>query len=221
MRGAVALISGGKDSVYSLHLSVWQGFDVRVAGIVVPPPDSLVVQHENVRFAEVHARALGLPAIVSESGAGEDREVAAIQEVLSTARSAYRVDWVVVGALSSDYQRVRFNYPARELGLRVHTPIWHLDPYSYLERLTRDGFEFIITRVAAEGLDRSWLGRRITEENLDELFDVADRHSFNPAGEGGEYESFVVRTPLYELDVRGAVNGNRFVISEVVLGDPC
>ena len=221
MRRAVALISGGKDSIYSLHLALWQGFDVSAVGIAVPPPDSMVVQHENVRFAEVHARALGLPTIFSEAGAGEDSEIAAIHDILHTARSKYCADWAVVGALSSDYQRMRFNYPAKDLGLKVHTPLWHVNPHNYLKNLIRDGFEFIITRVAAEGLDRSWLGRGITKENLDDLFSLADRHSFNPVGEGGEYESFVVKTPLYGVDVRGAVKGNSFIINEVELHDTC
>lgn len=219
MRPAIALISGGKDSIYSLHLALWQGFDVRAVGIVLPPPDSMVVQYENVLFAAAHAGALNIPAIVSESGEGEDAEIAALHGVLSMAKAEYDVEWVIVGALASDYQRVRFNYPARDLGLRTHTSIWHLDPKNYLEKLTRDGFEFIVTRVAAEGLDRSWLGKKITEENVDELLALAEKYSFNPAGEGGEYESFVVKTPLYELDVRGSVEGNRFVIEEVAVRD--
>ena len=219
MRGAVALVSGGKDSVYSLHLALWQGFDIKAVGIVIPPPDSLVFQHENVRFAEVHARALGLPVLFSQSGIGESSEIAALCNIFRAARTKYCAEWVVVGALCSDYQRVRFNYPAADLGMKIHTPIWHVDPCKYLENLVRDGFEFIITKVAAEGLDRSWLGRRITEENLDDLLSLADRHSFNPAGEGGEYESFVVKTPLYAVDVRGVVKGNRFVIEEVYLSD--
>lgn len=216
MRPAIALLSGGKDSVYAMHIALWQGFDVRAAGVVVPPSDSMVVQHENVVFAAAHADALNVPSIVAESSSGEDSELDALRRVLEKGIDDYGIEWVVVGALASDYQRVRFNYVAKDLGLRVHTPLWHLEPKAYLKKLTRDGFEFIITRIAAEGLDESWLGRRITKENVDELIALAEEHSFNPAGEGGEYETFVVKTPLYELDVTGHVEGKRFIIDEVV-----
>jgi len=198
---------------------LWHGFDVRAAGIVLPPPDSLVLQHENVSFATIHAEALRVPAIVSESGEGEESELAAVKTVLERAKGLYNVDWVILGAIASDYQRIRFNYVARDLGLRVYTPLWHLDSKTYLKRLVRDGFEFIITRVAAEGLDTSWLGKRITNGNVNELIALAEEHSFNPAGEGGEYETFVVKTPLYELDVDGKVEGSRFIIKEVSLVD--
>ncbi len=202
-----------------MHLALWQGFDVKAAGIVAPPPDSMIVQHENVIFAAAHAEALGIPAIVSEAGSGEDAEINALREVLQRAKGLYGVEWVVVGALASDYQRVRFNYAAKDVGLCVYTPIWHIEPKKYLRQLVHDGFEFIITRVAAEGLDENWLDRRITKENVDELIALAEEYSFNPAGEGGEYETFVVKTPLYELDVDGRVEGKRFIIEGVKILD--
>ncbi len=219
MRPAVALISGGKDSVYATHLAIWQGFDVRVAATVVPRPDSWILQYENTPFAKEHASALGIPWIVFMSDVGERAELEALKSLLEDAMDKYCVKWVILGALASEYQRTRFNYVARDLGLRVHTPLWHLDPRAYLKRLVRDGFEFIITRVAAEGLDTSWLGKRVTKENLNELITLAEAHSFNPAGEGGEYETFVVKTPLYALDVSGRVEGTRFVIEGVDILD--
>ena len=205
--------------MYAMHLALWQGFDVRAVGIIVPPPDSMVVQYENVVFAAAHAKALSIPAIVSEAGSGEDAEIETLREVLHRAKDIFGVKWAIVGALASDYQRVRFNYAANDVGLRVYTPIWHLEPKRCLKQLVRDGFEFIITRVAAKGLDESWLGRRITKENVDDLIGLAEEHSFNPAGEGGEYETFVVKTPLYGLRVLGRAEGKRFLIEEVNMFD--
>jgi len=219
VRPAITLISGGKDSVYATHLALWHGFDLRVAGTVIPHADSWILQHENAPFAHTHAEALHLPWYSIPSGSGEDAELDALKTLLEDAVDHYDIEWVIVGALASDYQRVRFNYVAKDLGLRVYSPIWHLEPRRYLKQLVRDGFEFIITRVAAEGLDETWLGRRITKENVDELITLAEEHSFNPAGEGGEYESFMVKTPLYELDVSGRAEGKRFIIEEVAILD--
>jgi len=49
--------------------------------------------------------------------------------------------------------------------------------------------------VAARGLDENWIGRVLDEESVKELIDLADKHRFHPAGEGGEYETKVVGFP--------------------------
>ena len=38
-----------------------------------------------------------------------------------------------------------------------------------MRRLLKDKFKFIFTKVAAEGLDNSWLNREITEKDIEEL----------------------------------------------------
>ena len=36
--------------------------------------------------------------------------------------------------------------------------------------MIRKGYEIILTEVAADGLGKNWLGQRLNEKNLDELF---------------------------------------------------
>ena len=52
-----------------------------------------------------------------------------------------------------------------------------------------------MTDVATKGLDESLIGRVLEEEAVKELIDLADKHRFHPAGEGGEYETKVVGFP--------------------------
>lgn len=61
----------------------------------------------------------------------------------------------------------------------------------------------MITSVSAEGLDATWLGRVLDNDALDELEALSKVHRFNVDGEGGEYETLVVRAPMFSegLDV--------------------
>ncbi len=64
------------------------------------------------------------------------------------------------------------------------------------------GFEVIITSVAAEGLDQSWLGRKLDYEMLKDLEKLHDKHGVHMGGEGGEYESFVLDAPMMKKKIR-------------------
>jgi diphthamide synthase (EF-2-diphthine--ammonia ligase) len=52
-----------------------------------------------------------------------------------------------------------------------------------------------VVDTAARGLDEGWIGRTLEDESLEELLGLADKHGFNAAGEGGEYETEVRSFP--------------------------
>ena len=76
--------------------------------------------------------------------------------------------------------------------------------------------------MAAEGLDETWLGRKMDNEMLKEL---KNKKMVNYAGEGGEYESLVLDCPLFEkkieiLDskkVMDSKNSGRLIIGKARL----
>ncbi|MDP2899536.1 MAG: TIGR00289 family protein, partial [Candidatus Bathyarchaeota archaeon] len=62
----------------------------------------------------------------------------------------------------------------------------------------RSGMEIIMVHVAANGLGRGWLGRRIDLKAAAELAKLGERYGLNVCGEGGEYESLVVDAPWFK-----------------------
>ena len=64
------------------------------------------------------------------------------------------------------------------------------------------GFKFIITKVACEGLDKSWLGRVVTEKDVDRLVKLNEKIGLNVAGEGGEFESLVLDGPMFKKKIK-------------------
>ena len=64
--------------------------------------------------------------------------------------------------------------------------------------LIKEGFEFIFTAVAADGLSKEWLGKVITEKDIDKLVELNKKNGMNIAGEGGETESLVLNAPFFK-----------------------
>ena len=60
------------------------------------------------------------------------------------------------------------------------------------------GFKIMIVAVAAEGMGKEWLGRNVDETCVDDLVELHQRHGINVAGEGGEFETLVLDSPLFK-----------------------
>jgi uncharacterized protein (TIGR00290 family) len=75
------------------------------------------------------------------------------------------------------------------------------------------GFEITVVRVAAAGLDESWLGRRLDADALADLRDLNDAYGVHLLGEGGEFETIVTDGPHMdrpiELDYTTEWDGTR------------
>ena len=87
-------------------------------------------------------------------------------------------------------------------GIECFNPLWKKDQMELLRELIKNDFEVIITGVAAYPLDEEWIGRVIDEQFIQDIEKLRERHSINPAGEGGEFETFVVNCPLFRRGLR-------------------
>ncbi len=189
------LYSGGKDSTYAGCLGEIMGHEVEKLLVTEPPEDSLLFHHPNVEKTVFQARAWG-KEIEFVRGDGEE----ALEAMIGKSG-----DGVITGALASDYQYFRIAGVAGTLGKSVIAPLWHRDPEEVLREMVGFGVEFVITAVG--GLGSEWLGRRINKGNVGEFIRACGEYGVNPAGEGGEYESFALSSPCwrYSLEVEGEV----------------
>ena len=67
----------------------------------------------------------------------------------------------------------------------------------YMRNLINSNFRFIITSVSSEGLDDVWLGKEVTENDLEILIQLSKKYGFNVNFEGGEAETMVIDCPLF------------------------
>ena len=119
-------------------------------------------------------------------------ELVDLKEVIQHSKEKYGIEGIVTGALASVYQAVRIQTVCDDLNLWCFNPLWQLPQKTLLRELLSNNIESIITGVAAEPFDDSWLGRSIDSECISDLSRLQESYRINPAGEGGEYESFVI-----------------------------
>ena len=194
----VALCSGGKDSSYALWLAMQSGHNI--TGVVAMIPrreDSWMFHFPNIRLIDLFAECSGLPLIKSETSGEREQELDDLKRVLQSVDA----EGVVSGTVASKYQKSRIDKICSELGLKSLTPLWGMDAVGLIRNMLRDGFKIIITAVAAQGLDASWLGRELDAKALMELNQLNKKYGINQIGEGGEYESLVVDAPFFKRKI--------------------
>lgn len=211
----LCLFSGGKDSTWALHRVIKAGPGVDRLLTVHPPGDSYLYHVPATELANLAAESIGLPleeVDARELDAGDrhdssaDRataEVAPLEAALKRLRRAgRRPGALVVGAVESRYQFDRVSALCDRNDLALHAPLWGRDPERLLRGMLDAGFEITIVRVAADGLDASWLGRTLDGTALEELRDLHERHGVHLLGEGGEYETLVTDGPHMSRPIR-------------------
>ncbi len=198
MRVAV-LFSGGKDSCYTVWVLQHQGWEV-VRLVTVKPiaPDSMMFHYPSLEWTHLQAQAMGIPHRIVDAGKDELDDLG---RALADIRKEDKIVGVATGAVASDYQKTRFDHICHLAGLKSYSPLWHKDPETVLGDVERAGFRVVMSGVGALGLDESWLGRELTMSDWGRLRDLSSRYGIHLAGEGGEYETFVVDAPHFKKEI--------------------
>ena len=209
------LVSGGKDSWYAAYLAKKQGHET-ICIVTLKPEraDSYMFHFPNVDFVEKQAEAVDLPLVMLPTEGEKEKELRELKEAIKLAKQKHKIEGVCAGALASNYQKERIEAICEELELRAITPLWHMNPMMYMRGLLLNNFKVIITGIAADGLTEEWLGKELERNSLEELRRLSVKHGFHIAGEGGEYETFVLDCPLFK---------RRLEIwdSDTVMENPC
>ena len=203
-----------------------QGWRVKyLVSMISENLESYMYHSSNIHLTELSAQAMNIPLIKAGTKGEKEKELEDLRLVLSDLKDD-NVDAIFTGALASQYQKSRIDKLCDNLSLKSCSPLWHRDPLEYMEELIKANFEVIIVSVSAEGLDESYLGRRIDEELLDELLNLHDKYGVHLAFEGGEAETLVLDCPLFEekINIIEAENiwqrdSGHYVIKKAVLID--
>ncbi|KAK4302740.1 hypothetical protein Pmani_025189 [Petrolisthes manimaculis] len=208
----VGLVSGGKDSCYNLMQCVAAGHQVvalaNLAPSCVDELDSYMYQSVGHMGVSVYAEAVGVPLyrrIIQGSSLNttktykptEGDEVEDLYLLLKEVKEKCCVDAVSVGAVLSDYQRVRVENVCSRLDLVCLAYMWRRDQSELLREMVECGLEAIIIKVAAIGLEpRKHLGKSISQM-VSYLEKMKEKYHLNVCGEGGEYETFTLDCPIF------------------------
>ncbi|RLF53437.1 MAG: diphthine--ammonia ligase [Thermoplasmata archaeon] len=193
-----ALFSGGKDSTYAVFLAIEYGYDVScLVSIVSENLDSYMFHTPSISEVKKQSEVMGIPLLVQETRGVKEEELKDLKNVIERAKVDFDVEGVITGSVESAYQASRVQRICNELGLECFNPLWQKDQLELLQDIVRNHFDVIVTSVSAYPLNRSWLGRKIDEKFIHDVEDLYSRFGINPAGEGGEFETFVLWCPLF------------------------
>lgn len=196
------LFSSGKDSNYAMYIMQQQNYAIEcLITIKSINPDSYMFHTPNIGLAQLQAEAMGIPLIEQITQGEKETELEDLKKAILRARQEFGIEGVITGALYSNYQRERIERICDELGLKVFSPLWHIDQEKEMRQLLALGFRFIFSSVAAYGLNSKWVGHIITENDIQGLVKLNEKIGLNVAGEGGEFESFVVDAPMYKKKI--------------------
>ena len=201
------LFSGGKDSCYSAYLAKKTGYKIKcLISIFSENKESYMFHTPSVKSVKQQAKVMEIPLIVQKTKGKKEEELKDLEKAITKAKKKYKIDIIVTGALHSVYQAERIQKICDKLNLKCFNPLWHADEINYLEELIENKFKVIVVGVFAYPLDKSWLGRKIDKQFIQEVKILKEKYKIHPAGEGGEFETFVVDCPLFKkpLEIKSA-----------------
>ncbi len=189
-----SLYSGGKDSTFSLYLMEQSGHDIPYLVNIVPEDAASWIFHTpNLSVVPLMAESMGKELVTAKSSGTEEGDM----EGLRNALDGLDVEGVVSGAIWSDYQWDRMNIVCGDLGLKLMAPLWRKDQDMLMDQFIDSGIRSMIVGCYAEGLGEEWLGRTIDRQAVEELKAIRARTGISIMGEGGEYESLTIDSPMH------------------------
>lgn len=192
---AAMLWSGGKDSTLALHRAIADGMRVTTLFNLYDGGTQRVrfhgVRHELVGM---QADALGLDLL--QLPLGPDDYEAVFAAGLQQIRDA-DISTLILGNIHLADVRAWYEARTAAAGFKHAEPLWGSSPADVVREVVSLGYRARITGIDCARSPRHWLGRDLDPALLAE-FEAA---GIDPAGESGEYHTFVYAGPLFDGDV--------------------
>ncbi|HLD85131.1 MAG TPA: diphthine--ammonia ligase [archaeon] len=196
-----ALVSGGKDSIYSLYMAGKNNEIVHILSFLSENKESYMFHVPNMHLVEEQAKLMSIPMTYIKTKGVKEEELDDIKSSLMKLKKESGIEGVVTGAVASVYQKSRIDDICKDLDLKSIAPIWGMPLGQSVADMIEEGFEIIIVAVAAPPLDEKWLGRKLDKKCLEELMILNKKYGIHPNGEGGEFESLVLDCPLFSKKI--------------------
>jgi diphthine-ammonia ligase len=191
------LFSGGKDSMFALHVAAEKEEVACLITLVSKNIESYMFHTPNIDVTAMQAEALGLPLVSMPTEGRKEEELSDLENAIARAKCEFGVEGVVTGAVESVYQASRVQQICNRLDLWCFNPLWKHDQKALLETLVERRFQVVISGVFAYPLDESWLGKQLDSQMIEKLVALQGKFGISPSGEGGEIETTVLDAPMF------------------------
>ena len=174
---------------------------------VLDERDSMMFQTVGHDLIEAIALSMDLPLYQAELGDDDDddtddpntweSEVQEMYLLLKRVKEELDVQAVSVGAILSNYQRVRVEKVCLALDLVPLAFLWQNDQRTLLQEMIDCSMNSVIIKVASIGLGKAQLGKSL-DQVQDHLLKISDLYGVHVCGEGGEYETITLDCPIFK-----------------------
>ena len=183
---AVALFSGGKDSLYAVHLVEKQGVTVDHLITLLPTLPWPSPHAENIEALKILAESMGKHLTIVDFKK---------EEAFIEALKSLKVDALVAGDINVEAHLAGLKDVCNKTGLELLEPIYGKDTSELFHQIFGLGFKALITGVNLNCMDEEWLGFTISKESGAAF--LSKIGSADPLGENGEFHTLVFECPLY------------------------
>lgn len=197
------LFSGGKDSALAAWIAKNEGHTLScLISLNSKNKESFMFHTPSISKTTIQAKKMGIPLLNIQTTGEKEEELEDLENGISLAMKKYKIDGIVTGAVESVYQSSRIQKICNKLKIECFNPLWQKNQIEILKDLIKNNFEVIVIGVFAYPLDEKFLGKKIDNNFIDATKTLQQKYKINPAGEGGEFESFVLNCPLFDSEIK-------------------
>lgn len=191
---AIALVSGGKDSLYATYIAMQQGLWIKRIVNIIPEKFSYMYHFPNIHLVKLISESMEIPFM--------QFKISDDPEELKNVLNNFDEKVIISGAIESDYQKTRLEKICTDLGKIHFSPLWRKNPWMLLNEIINSNFKVIFVSVSAEGLNDEFLGSELNYDSLGKLKILNKKYGIHPSGEGGEYETLVLDAPIFKKRIK-------------------
>jgi uncharacterized protein (TIGR00290 family) len=191
--------SGGKDSALCLYKLLQTGeYDIQCLLTSISEPYQRISMHGvRVELLEQQAERIGIPLIklqIPENPSMEIYDTMMAETLTGLTQQGAQVS--IFGDIFLEDLRAYREAKLAEVNLKGVFPLWGSSTKELIREFIALGFKTIVTCVSEKHLDKTFAGRIIDENFLNDLPDGVD-----PCGENGEFHTFVFDGPLFSSPI--------------------
>lgn len=188
--------SGGKDSMLALDRLIRDGQDVRFLFNLYDASSGRIRFH-GVRRELIQRQAERLGLVLVQLAVGESNFEAVFLRGLNALR-ARGVAGIAFGNIHLADVRAWYEERTTAHGLAHLEPLWGGQPADLVAEFVARKYRALLTSVDLQRAPREWLGRTLDTPLANEIQRSA---GVDPAGESGEFHSFVYDGPLFRAPI--------------------
>lgn len=190
--------SGGKDSTLALYKTLAGGIPLHGLFTTISHQLRRITMHGiREELLDAQAAALELPLYKLELPPSDTMEV--YNELMQTKMNVFKTAGVthsIFGDIHLEDLKTYREVQLQKVGVKAFFPLWQLPVEAILTEFISLGFKAIVVCANARYLDKSFVGRRLDMDFINDLPPNVDI-----CGENGEFHSFVYDGPIFKRPV--------------------